>query len=170
MAQSPQNSNPRSTHKGQAADTLRISDEKLKYLRSSFEMLDQDRSGQITIEELFQTAKAMGFDSSEVEVRDLINELDKDHSGTVDMEEFLNVVIKRETRDPTNDIQDAFRALDTDANGFISNSELRTTFASFGEHLSIDEVDAIIGVASDDATGILTFEKFDALMRRDVHE
>ncbi|KAJ8605176.1 hypothetical protein CTAYLR_000378 [Chrysophaeum taylorii] len=61
-------------------------------LRSLFEKLDADNSGQISAEELIGPLIGAGMANSEADVRSFVRSVDADRSGLIDLNEFLDAM------------------------------------------------------------------------------
>ncbi|XP_057971223.1 probable calcium-binding protein CML41 [Malania oleifera] len=65
------------------------------------------------------------------------------------------------------ELKDVFRHFDRDGDGKISALELRTYFGSIGEYMSHEEAQNVIDDLDADGDGLLDFEDFARLMRRE---
>jgi len=59
-------------------------------LRKAFDIIDEDKSGEIHINELKKALEKLGFQSSQSEVKELLKQVDKDSSDSVNFNEFCN--------------------------------------------------------------------------------
>ena len=59
-------------------------------LRKVFEKIDEDKSGEIHINELKGALERLGFQSSQSEVKELLKQVDRDSSDSVNFSEFCN--------------------------------------------------------------------------------
>lgn len=59
-------------------------------LRKAFDKIDEDKSGEIHINELKQALEKLGYESSQTEVKELLKQVDKDCSDSVNFHEFCN--------------------------------------------------------------------------------
>lgn len=67
-----------------------------------FKKLDADRSGTISTEELSAGLKSQGYNLSDAEVHQLLEEVDVDKSGYIDFDEFMATLIDwSEVQHPT---------------------------------------------------------------------
>ncbi|KAG9440877.1 hypothetical protein H6P81_021042 [Aristolochia fimbriata] len=67
-------------------------------------------------------------------------------------------------RPPDLLVRQAFRCFDGDGDGKISGHELRDFFASRGEAVSLDSVEAVISELDSDADGLLDYNDFQRLV------
>ncbi len=78
-------------------------------LESAFFAFDEDGSGEMDAQELFQASEQMGLQMKAEEVNDMIMVLDTDGSGTIDMDEFksamavIMAINKAEAEDDSDD-------------------------------------------------------------------
>ena len=77
-------------------------------------MIDTDKDGAISLAELGAVSKK----STEVELKDKINDIDADANGTMDLKEFSNYVAL-ETR-----VAEFAKSFDKDGDSLLSNPEL----------------------------------------------
>ena len=67
-------------------------------LRTWFDHLDDDRSGEVDVDELADPLLSTGIASTLQEVKDLIRTVDKDDSGEIGFDEFLKVMQPKPTK------------------------------------------------------------------------
>nr|XP_037276735.1 calmodulin-beta-like [Rhipicephalus microplus] len=108
---------------------------------------------------------ALGQNTTEVELKDMIADVETDGHGTIDFPEFLAMMTKK-TRpaDTEEEIREAFKVFDSDGNGFITADKLRHVMTTLGEKLTDEEVDAMIREADMDGDGQVNYEEFVALI------
>jgi hypothetical protein len=61
---------------------------KLIMIRKMFEIIDEDQSGTLEMDEFTMLIKTLGMEMMPHEVEKAFNEMDEDHGGTIDFEEF----------------------------------------------------------------------------------
>ena len=61
-------------------------------ISTAFKMMDIDRTGKITFENLKHVSEALGENISELELKEMINEADDDNDGEISFEEFMMIV------------------------------------------------------------------------------
>ncbi|KAJ3071941.1 Centrin-1 [Podochytrium sp. JEL0797] len=120
---------------------LTISEEQEAEIREAFQLFDSDGSGSITTKEWRIAMKAMGFEPTKEENRQMISEMDQDGSGTIDYDEFLAMITKRLVN--TENIADIV-----------------------GEEFTAEEIKEMIEEGDKDNDGEIGEEDFIRLMRR----
>ena len=107
---------------------LNIPFDKIESYRKAFNLIDENGSGFITAEEIFQFFEDIGSKITLKEVEDMINEIDKDGNGELEFEEFISVMEKvYEERDAKDtDIYKAFLQFDINERGYMSVLELKS--------------------------------------------
>jgi len=142
-----------------------LTDDLTAEFKEAFSLFDKDGDGLITTKELGTVMRSLGQNSTEAELRDMINEVDSDTNGTIDFHEFLNVMDRKmKDSDSEEEIREAFKVFDKDGNGFISAAELRHVMTNLGEKLSDEEVEEMIREADLDGDGQVTYDEFVTMM------
>merc|ERR1719278_893800 len=70
-----------------------LPEDQIQKLREMFDILDDDHSGEMNVEELSNTMRYLGLKMTEQEVENILKEFDDDGSGLIEFEEFM-VLIK----------------------------------------------------------------------------
>merc|ERR1711988_897366 len=91
--------------------------------RQAFDLIDVDKDGYITAEELIKVIDKVGGVMSPEEARGLIRKADSDKNGSIDYTEFSSLwsSLKGEEEEK---IRDEFFKYDTDKNGVITRDEM----------------------------------------------
>merc|ERR1711874_223030 len=92
-------------------------------LRQAFDLIDVDKDGYVTAEELIKVVEKVGGCMSQDEARSLIRKADSDKDGCIDFTEFKSLwtSMKGEEEDK---IKEEFSKYDTDKNGVITKDEM----------------------------------------------
>jgi hypothetical protein len=62
------------------------------------------------------------------------------------------------------DLKEAFHVFDPHGTGYISTAALREIVTALAQHLSVEEIDEIVGLTDDLNSGHVSFERFEMLM------
>ncbi|KAH8670411.1 hypothetical protein BGZ60DRAFT_407384 [Tricladium varicosporioides] len=77
-----------------------LSEEEIQILKHEFDQYDQDRGGNITVEEFGRVMKASGQNPTEEELAQIVKEVDLDGDGTINFDEFIAMMTGGRTRAP----------------------------------------------------------------------
>merc|ERR1712146_49359 len=111
-----------------------ISDEDMAQFKEAFELFDTDKSGFIAAMELQFCMRALGFEPSGDEVKEMLEKTDQDANAQVEFNEFVDLVSGRmDRRDPEDEMKDGFAMFDTDGKGYISWSDFQRVAAELGD-------------------------------------
>ena len=134
---------------------------KLEECKEVFDLIDKDKDGLITTNELGDIMKALGANPTKEELQQIINEVDREGSGKIEFKEFFDVFSKRmNDPDTENVLIEAFKIFDKDGNGVISSKELRNVMQVLGESLSEEECEEMIKEADIDGDGYINYDEF----------
>jgi len=70
-----------------------LSENQKQEIKQAFDLFDTSGSGTIESKELKVALRALGFEPTKEEIKNLIGDSDKDGSGRIDFREFLNIMI-----------------------------------------------------------------------------
>ncbi|XP_017127507.1 calcium-binding protein E63-1 isoform X3 [Drosophila elegans] len=153
-------------------------------LRTAFDLLDRNRDGRVTANELQFMLKNLGINVSDELIHDLIREASHSGNGLINEAEFLQWVGRiqalrddqqshedskdnkpvDEADDVTEDLIAAFRVFDRDGNGFITRDELQTAMEMIGEPLNEQQLEQLLVIADLDQDGRINYEEFTRLL------
>jgi len=133
-------------------------------LKEVFDVFDYDGSGNISVEELVNTVKALNLEAQAGQILAIVNNAGV--SGDFDFGTFIDIF--GFGGDSTNEatLQTVFEAFDTTGSGAFGPEEFEKVAASVGEHFSSAEVDQMIEFADKDRDGVINFEEFQAVVSR----
>ena len=144
----------------------KLSRDRIDELKEAFDLFDENGNGSISIQELSQIFKSIGYFPSLDELRDMLNEDDKDENlqeekNDLTFKEFLNLMNNKSRDDDLRrELKEAFKILDKDGHGLIDITELKEVMLSFGENLAPDELEILLRIADDDNDGYIEYEIF----------
>ncbi|KAL3696698.1 hypothetical protein R1sor_010774 [Riccia sorocarpa] len=141
-------------------------------LTEAFRIIDRNRDGKISEEDLGAMWKRLGNKISSKELRLMIQEADKNGDGVLDLEEFLEFFtgmgVQPEIDDPIqhqDDIRLAFHLSSFARDGLISAAELQTFMKKVRvRKISAADSAAMIRSVDSDGDGLITFSEFQKLM------
>jgi Ca2+-binding EF-hand superfamily protein len=127
-------------------------------LKEVFDVFDYDGSGNISIEELVNTIKALKLEDQASQILGIVNAAGV--TGEFDFGTFLDIFgFSGDTQSETS-LQSVFEAFDTTGSGAFGPEEFEKVAASVGEHFSAAEVDQMIEYADKDRDGVINFDEF----------
>ncbi|ESQ40392.1 hypothetical protein EUTSA_v10012990mg [Eutrema salsugineum] len=125
-----------------------LSEEEIAGLKEMFNMIDADKSGQITFEEL-----KVGLKRADV-----------DNSGTIDYKEFIAATLHLNKIEREDHLFAAFTYFDKDGSGYITPDELQQACEEFGvEDVRIEEM---MRDVDQDNDGQIDYNEFVAMMQK----
>jgi len=142
----------------------RLSEEEIGGLKELFNMIDTDKSGTITFEELKEGLKRVGSELMESEIKTLMDAADIDNSGSIDYGEFLAATLHVNKMEREENLTAAFAYFDKDNSGYITIDELQQACKEFG--LGDVQLDEIIKEIDLDNDGRIDYGEFAAMMRK----
>ncbi|XP_066395296.1 probable calcium-binding protein CML13 [Miscanthus floridulus] len=144
-----------------------LTQQKRQEIKEAFDLFDTDNSGTIDAKELNVAMRALGFEMTEEQIRQMIADVDKDGSGAIDYEEFEHMMTaKIGERDSKEELSKAFRIIDQDGNGKISNIDIQRIAKELGVNLTLDEIQDMVQEADRNGDGEIDFDEFIRMMRR----
>ncbi|CAA7395158.1 unnamed protein product [Spirodela intermedia] len=151
---------PRGRHHG-------LTTQKRQEIREAFDLFDTDGSGTIDAKELNVAMRALGFEMTDEQIRQMIADVDKDGSGAIDYDEFeYMMTAKIGERDTKEELMKAFRILDHDKNGRISDVDIQRISKEVGESFTLPEIREMIEAADRDGDGEVDTGEFLRMMKR----
>lgn len=143
-----------------------LPNEEVAGIKQMFHMMDTDKNGNLTFEELKDGLHMIGHAVPDPDVQMLMDAADIDGNGTLNCEEFLtmSVHLKRISSDEV--LARAFRYFDKNESGYIEFEELRE--ALLEENLGPNNEQVIQDIIFDvdlDKDGRISYEEFKAMMK-----
>ena len=143
-----------------------LSEEQKQEIKEAFDLFDTDKTGTIDYHELKVAMRALGFEVKKPEVTAIMREYDRKDTGKIEYLDFLEVMThKYADRDPNEEILKAFQLFDDDGTGYISIKNLRRVARELGEHLSDEELRAMIDEFDKDRDGQISQHEFLNIMK-----
>ena len=129
----------------------------------AFNRLDEDHSGTITKEELFNFMKKLGYLPSDLELREMMEEVAKEHPGQITYEEFKYILSKPIKDEMTvNSTIEAFAIFDKKMKGKIKKEDLKNILLTRGEqNMTEEEIQDLLDHYVDfDENGEIDYKNF----------
>lgn len=106
----------------------------------------------------------MGYQLTDMEVKELIVDVDYDHSGQIGFDEFSQMVnavkrkVLRKKIEPK--ARSAFDRLDSDGSGALNRKELEIAFRSMGRKITKQQLDEFLSKVDKGGEGDIEYEEF----------
>ena len=144
-----------------------LSADEIEEIKEAFDIFDVDRSGAISVQELLNAMRSLGFDTKNPAIFQMIADMDEDGNGEIEFEEFLDMMTARiSDRNTKEDLERVFKLFDDKRTGEISVENLRRVAKELGEDIPEEELREIILRADLDGDGKLTFNDFYAVITK----
>merc|ERR1712029_1208079 len=138
-----------------------LGEEQVMEIKDAFDLFDKDRSGEITVGEMLDAMRSLGYDTDHGEAANHVKNLDTDGSGALEFNEFYDLLTARFSENTTKDeLQRVFNLFDTEKSGSITVANMRAIADQIGDQVSDEELGDIILKNDMDNDGKLTFEDF----------
>ena len=138
----------------------KMSKEELAEFREIFDLVDKDKGGSISRDELGELMDTLGIRASKEEIDLMINEIDEDNNGEIDFEEFVAVMSRKVNANYTSDeVKSAFKAFEMDgSSGYVTIDSLRKALMSYGtEKLSLQQANDLLSQLEQDSQGRVNY-------------
>ena len=143
-----------------------IGDEELHKIREQFALIDEDRSGTITINELGNIYEALGHQFTENELLEMMSDKDLNQDGYITFHEFLSLYKKYiHFKVQEEKLIEAFKICDCDGNQYVTLDELRRIMKEVGESLNETQIRAMLKEVDMDGDDKINFQEFIKLMK-----
>jgi centrin-1 len=143
-----------------------LTEDQKQEIREAFDQFDTDGSGSIDAKSLKIAMRALGFEITREEVREMLHKTFGAALGAIDFNTFLELAGRKIIeRDPMQEVLKAFQLFDKDHNGSISLKDLKTATLELGENLTDDELREMIKEADRDLDGEVGQREFLEMMK-----
>ena len=135
-----------------------------------FHMLDQNRDGTVSQEELINlmiTKTKLPEEEAKMYAEFIMEQADADKSGYIDYTEFLRASVAKNRILTKENILHAFRIFDSDGSGSIECEELRSWLAD-GADATEKLISEIIAQADKTGDGTITLHEFEAMLTENI--
>lgn len=144
-----------------------LSAEEINEFREIFNLVDLDRGGTISKDELQQLMVTLGLKPSKEEIDAMVDEIDSDGNGEIDFDEFVTVMSRKvNTTYTPMQVKSAFRVFERDAPpGFVKMSTLEQALTTYGsEKLSLADAQELLAQIEPDDNGMVNYTEFVNMM------
>merc|ERR1719277_1641136 len=138
-----------------------LKDEHLSQLKAVWTMMDNNKDGTLTIDELRLGMDKIGATFPDMEK--ILRAIDTDGSGKVDYTEFIAATLDHKEYTSKSVLWQAFRVFDKDGDGCITKREL-TQVLQMDDLKDSKKLDEIIDEVDLDGDGNISFDEFSKMM------
>ncbi|KAK1270884.1 Calcium-dependent protein kinase 32 [Acorus gramineus] len=140
--------------------------EEVAGIKKMFHMMDTDKNGNLTLEELKEGLQIIGEPVPDRDVQMLMEAADIDGNGTIDCDEFVTVSVHLKKIGSEQHLSEAFHYFDKNKSGFIEIEELREALVEDDlGHTDEKVIHDIFNDVDTDKDGLISFEEFALMMK-----
>lgn len=149
----------------EALKSSKLTPDQIREVKEAFHVFDTNGDGCITATELKKLVTSLGYNITEAELMDMMNQIDADGNGAIDFPEFLALMSKNlDDCDPEDILRESFKVFDRDGSGFIGVAELDRVFKLLGQDFKDYEIEAMVKAADADGDGLVGYDDFMMMM------
>ncbi|XP_010477091.1 PREDICTED: calcium-dependent protein kinase 10-like [Camelina sativa] len=142
-----------------------MSIQEVEVIKNMFSLMDDDKDGKITYEELKAGLQKVGSQLGEPEIKMLMEVADVDGNGVLDYGEFVAVIIHLQKIENDELFKLAFMFFDKDGSGYIELDELREALADELGEPDISVLNDIMREVDTDKDGRINYDEFVVMMK-----
>ena len=134
--------------------------------RIRFTKADKDKDGLISYQELQALMKQCGYDCTEAELQDYLNDVNINENGTIDVEAFLDIIAKcQEENDTEDELYEVFKIFDKNNTKLITPNNVLSVFSKIDESIKEEEILQMFKECDIDHDGYLNYEEFKRMIK-----
>lgn len=126
--------------------------------------MDKDGNGWLSVEELAEGCRQLGFHLTNDEAEASFCAIDDNNDGRITLDEFLAIMGHIEDTNPQAKkeakLRRSFREMDKDGSGLLSEKELLDGLRHAGYNVSRDQVRKVMQDLDQNGDGKISFEEF----------
>ncbi|KAK7257868.1 hypothetical protein RIF29_32159 [Crotalaria pallida] len=145
------------------ADSL--PDEQVVSIRKMFDMMDKDKNGNLTFDELKDGFASLGHTVPDTDVQMLMDAADIDGNGTLNCEEFITMSVHMRRIESDEYLTEAFNYFDKNQSGYVEFEELKDALSDHSGPNNDQVIRDILNDVDLDKDGRISFEEFKAMMK-----
>ena len=135
--------------------------ENLQVYQEAFELLDKNKDGEITLDELKNFFNGLGEKMTDADLQDMINEADVEGNGSITFDGFMALMNKKlRNEDVEEEIIETFKKFDQDNNGLIGPEDIYNLLHNFNQDITISEAEEMIKNIDIDDDGMVNYKEF----------
>ncbi|KAG2397810.1 Calcium-dependent protein [Vigna angularis] len=143
-----------------------LSDEQIEAFKKMFDMMDKDKNGNLSFEELKDGLSMIGHAIPDPDVQMLLEAADADGNGTLSYDEFITMSVHLKKIEGDEHLTQAFRYFDKNQTGYVEFEELKDALSDDESEVMNDQViKDIINDVDLDKDGRISFAEFKAMMK-----
>lgn len=142
-----------------------LSVEEVAGIKDMFDMMDTDKNGTISLDELRAGMQKLSVNMTEPEVLMLMEAADVDGNGVLDYREFIAASIHWQRMGNDEHLHNAFTHFDKNGSGYIEIEELKEALVDDLGPNDTDILDDIVREVDTDKDGRISYEEFAAMMK-----
>lgn len=143
-----------------------LPDEQIDVIKKMFDMMDKDKNGNLSFDELKDGLSMIGHALPDTDVQMLMDAADIDGNGTLNYEEFITMNVHLRKIESDEHLSEAFRYFDKNQSGYVEFEELKDALSDDDSEASNDQViKDILNDVDLDKDGRISFEEFKAMMK-----
>ena len=135
--------------------------ENLQVYKEAFDLIDKNKDGEITLDELKQFFNGLKENISDSDLQDMINQADIEGNGSITFDGFVSLLdSKLRNDDVQEEIIETFKKFDQDNNGLIGPEDIYNLLQSFNQDITISEAEEMIKNVDIDDDGFVNYKEF----------
>ncbi|XP_028231432.1 calcium-dependent protein kinase 10-like isoform X2 [Glycine soja] len=142
-----------------------LSVEEVEIIKDMFTLMDTNKDGKVTYEELKVGLRKVGSQLAEPEIKMLMEVADVDGNGVLDYGEFVAVTIHLQRMENDEHFRKAFMYFDKDGSGYIELGELEKALTDESGDTDTAVLNDIMREVDTDRDGRISYEEFVAMMK-----